>query len=74
MISPNELWEWEEEAREAKVDRLRTMVFELLQDSHRLRHLIELMADFRHSKEHSKTMEKLDKIGESLDRPKSRTK
>lgn len=68
MISPNELWEWEDEAKEAKIGRLRTMVFELLQDSHRLRHLIELMADFRHSKEHSKTMGTLEKICDSLEK------
>ena len=66
MISAGDLYEWEDELKSAAAGRLRVMVSELVSDSHRLRHLIEEMADFRYTKQHDEQMALLRELNSKL--------
>ena len=70
MIGPGDVYDIQEEIETADADRLRVVARKLLDEVHRLRHLVEDMADFRHSREHDAAMKKLGEIKDSLKRPK----
>lgn len=68
MVSSGELYDWAAEARDVKTtpDRLRELCLELIDDLHRLSHLIEEMADFRTTKQHDKVMAEMASIQDKL--------
>lgn len=59
MIGAGELYDLEEEVKDATRDRLQEATLDLISEIHRLRHLVEEIMDFRSSKNHDETMEAL---------------
>lgn len=65
MLSPGELYDMRGDIDEG--DGLSTsQQNDLIDECHRLRHLIEEMASFRESKQHQDTMRKLCEIQQSM--------
>lgn len=59
MIGSGELYDLEEEVKDATRDRLQEVTLDLISEVHRLRHLVEEIIDFRSSKDHDETMKTL---------------
>ena len=68
MISSGDLYDWSEELEKADKQRLRAMCRELIDNTHRIRHLLEDMADFRNTLEHERQMKMLDDITKTLEK------
>lgn len=71
MIRSGILYDWSAEANDpgTSENRLRDMCRDLIDECHRLRHLINDMAEFRHSKEHDEHMKKLEEISRLAGKP-----
>lgn len=66
MISPGILYDLREDIQRTDLGATRGIAIDLLDEVHRLRHLLEEMADFRASREHAATMASLKEIKDSL--------